>query len=452
MIQTENINLPILQEGDKYSKDIQNQAFRDIDREIKGLNDRVKILDNVEGSIIETKEDVEALKINKADTITTNNKFEQTNQQINKINEQLEHMTTYVTPEMYGAVGDGVTDDTTSIQNAIDTNKKVVMKNNYKFSSITLKNDLESIGVLNGNIIINKSNINLNFKEINGSVIILSDGVLVQHCNIKGNRLTNNKSNALILKADSSSGVQYNNIEIGLISSSNNCIYLEKIKGWVNNNYVKNTGFTGNCGIGSLTQNDKYDGMTFDNVGFEHINKWFELNNCYNFIFRDFRMMPFEAHSEETYLGIMNNSNCFFETSITGFYFQKVNCTNSYFECQLAMSNEGEMIAETLYSRDNIVHTVTRSNRPQYFKKLSEMNGIEVLNYRYDYTKPIYINCDTSKYVWFNIQIPLVISGINYFKLHLIGEPQKNIEVAINNVLKLTIQPSNFKEEYIIFI
>ena len=91
MIQTENINLPILQEGDKYSKDIQNQAFRDIDREIKGLNDRVKILDNVEGSIIETKEDVEALKINKADTITTNNKFEQTNQQINKINEQLEH-------------------------------------------------------------------------------------------------------------------------------------------------------------------------------------------------------------------------------------------------------------------------------------------------------------------------------------------------------------------------
>ena len=93
MIQTENINLPILQEGDKYSKDIQNQAFRDIDREIKGLNDRVKILDNVEGSIIETKEDVEALKINKADTITTNNKFEQTNQQINKINEQLEHNT-----------------------------------------------------------------------------------------------------------------------------------------------------------------------------------------------------------------------------------------------------------------------------------------------------------------------------------------------------------------------
>lgn len=92
MIQTENINLPILQEGDKYSKDIQNQAFRDIDREIKGLNDRVKILDNVEGSIIETKEDVEALKINKADTITTNNKFEQTNQQINKINEQLEHI------------------------------------------------------------------------------------------------------------------------------------------------------------------------------------------------------------------------------------------------------------------------------------------------------------------------------------------------------------------------
>ena len=115
MIQTENINLPILQEGDKYSKDIQNQAFRDIDREIKGLNDRVKILDNVEGSIIETKEDVESLKVNKADALTTNNKFEQLDNKIetkiSEVNEQLETIVQYNLKD-FGAVFDGITDDT----------------------------------------------------------------------------------------------------------------------------------------------------------------------------------------------------------------------------------------------------------------------------------------------------------------------------------------------------
>lgn len=62
MIQTENIKLPILQQGDKYSKEIQNQAFIDIDREIKGLSDRIELLDNVEGSIVDTINDLNTVK------------------------------------------------------------------------------------------------------------------------------------------------------------------------------------------------------------------------------------------------------------------------------------------------------------------------------------------------------------------------------------------------------
>lgn len=45
----------------------------------------------------------------------------------------------YVTPEMFGAVGDGKNDDTISIQNAINANKMVVLCGKYKItSSITL--------------------------------------------------------------------------------------------------------------------------------------------------------------------------------------------------------------------------------------------------------------------------------------------------------------------------
>ena len=62
MKQTPNINLPILEQGDKYLKETQNEAFSVIDREIAGINSAISVLDNVEGSIIDTKSDVETLK------------------------------------------------------------------------------------------------------------------------------------------------------------------------------------------------------------------------------------------------------------------------------------------------------------------------------------------------------------------------------------------------------
>lgn len=62
MKQTPNINLPILEQGDKYLKETQNEAFSVIDREIAGINSAISVLDNVEGSIVDTKSDVETLK------------------------------------------------------------------------------------------------------------------------------------------------------------------------------------------------------------------------------------------------------------------------------------------------------------------------------------------------------------------------------------------------------
>lgn len=44
-----------------------------------------------------------------------------------KINESLKNTTTFVTPEMFGAVGDGVNDDSNAFQEAINTNKTVLL-------------------------------------------------------------------------------------------------------------------------------------------------------------------------------------------------------------------------------------------------------------------------------------------------------------------------------------
>lgn len=52
------------------------------------------------------------------------------------INQRVDYLSNYVTPQMYGAKGDGVTDDTTALQAAVNSGKSVLIpKGNYKITS-----------------------------------------------------------------------------------------------------------------------------------------------------------------------------------------------------------------------------------------------------------------------------------------------------------------------------
>lgn len=167
MKQTPNINLPILEQSDKYLKETQNEAFSVIDREIAGLNSAISVLDNVEGSIVDTKSDVETLK-NETNTLKASLNDMASNV-IPNIQTSLETKTKYpileteykdgectvknVTkpyhnPKRYGALGDGVTDDTIAIQNCFDNGlKKVVFEESGTYcisSSIIIPFDTQA--------------------------------------------------------------------------------------------------------------------------------------------------------------------------------------------------------------------------------------------------------------------------------------------------------------------
>ena len=395
---------------------------------------------------------------NKIDTVNSelnsqlDTNVQELNTKINSNKDDILLLSTYVTPEMFGAKGDGVTDDTKPIQDAINTNKKVLLEKNYKFTEIEIKNNLEALGVLTGNVIIKKSKITFKFNKLVGNLTILADTQLVQHCNIIGNEIVNSSGVGLLLKSNGN-GVQYNNLNINLINAGTYCVYLENICGWVNNNYLTNCGFTGNVGIGSKAQREGhfYETMVLHNIGMEYIHKWFELNSCKDFIFQNFRCIPFEAYYDEIG-GELTNSKVYFDSSVSGLYYEKIICNNSSYECLRPMTNDGERIADYMRIGTNGYMRVTSSSKPQFYKKLSEMSSPTIIDYYYDYTMPYIINCDVDKYMYINFQIPKVLPSLKYVKIMLINKPTQTIDIAFNNSIKCTIAPTDEKTEYIIYL
>ena len=94
---TQNINLPIVEDNDLYSKEINNLAFEKIDEEIQGLADIVETLDSPENSIADVKKD------------------------INDINEQLDNKT----KQIIRIKGNNDFDETPFIQSIINNNPNI---------------------------------------------------------------------------------------------------------------------------------------------------------------------------------------------------------------------------------------------------------------------------------------------------------------------------------------
>ena len=92
---------------------------------------------------------------------------------------QLNNSNNYVTPEMFGGKGDGITDDTEAVQTAFDTNKNVLINRYYKVSSVSLskKKTVFGYGTIEGNIYLGDqtamvSNINIQDITIIGTVLL----------------------------------------------------------------------------------------------------------------------------------------------------------------------------------------------------------------------------------------------------------------------------------------
>lgn len=192
----------------------------------------------------------------------------------------------YVTPEMFGAVGDGIADDTTPLQKCLDSVK-----------------EKKSLVFLNGYYAINKS-IDLsgtNIRILGNGRIKYSGNEYAIHCHGLQNSyiqisqiVSENGGGILFSSKDSTSDYnQYVTLDITFIKAKTICISSEKKSdgvseiGWTNEIHIYNSRLStfnyanGGDSIGIYIKSEigQTNGWRLINVGFEDINKGIVLDN-----------------------------------------------------------------------------------------------------------------------------------------------------------------------------
>ena len=191
-------------------------------------------------------------------------------EQDNELNElKLKVINDYVSPEMYGAVGDGVTDDTNAIQQAVDNadNRQVYFGNKTYLIS-------ESIQLSKFNIVNNGT---IRYTGTDYAFVFAPSSYIDGAYSKFGTVLSPNGG---ILHVDSSNAwIQYLTIDFKTFKAGNSkdCVHIDVVGGnWVNEVRFVNGRFSeGNHGV--YIDHSKKTGtwftshLTFDLVGFEGV-------------------------------------------------------------------------------------------------------------------------------------------------------------------------------------
>lgn len=111
-------------------------------------------------------------------------------QRLDDTTAQLANITRYYTPEMFGAVGDGVTDDTEAMQMAINSGNHVVLDNKvYKINNtLVIDHGVKITGVNPQRRETNRPYLDFSSCESEKAIHIQFNGVHFEGFNIKGNR------------------------------------------------------------------------------------------------------------------------------------------------------------------------------------------------------------------------------------------------------------------------
>lgn len=320
----------------------------------------------------------------------------------------------YVTPEMFGAKGDGISDDTEAIQKCLDN------ENRYKFLSGKYK--INSSIIVNGN----KKNIQATTSIINYTGN--DSAVIIKGCtdsDIHFGSIYARSGNGIKLECHSENdALQYVNIHFLSITSLNNCILFDTNSGWINEIRI----FDGKLDSGSYGiyadahDRNSINNITIQNVGIEGVDTGFYLANNVN----SWNIVNCRYHESYTYLfktsGIVKNIN-FFGSGY--FYYDKACIFSSETNMKIIspiVSNGGSILD---LSGRIVKGCIVFDNYPNYINTLKQEN----LNINHSNTTSFILVGENLKTIKLNSAY-----GTNY------GINELYIRTHINNI---TIYNSN---------
>lgn len=239
-----------------------------------------------------------------------------TNISIPSINKQLEDVTYYITPEMFGAKGDGSTDDTNALIECINfakINKKTIKLTNSYYISETLTIDF-SINIIgdgsNNTSIITDKDITI----LNLSSDIAKNGVYISNFAIKGSGQNNQIALDLMYITN---GSHIENLRI-----SNVGIGIKIRKSWYtsfNNIRINNATITG-IDMKSIDGDTQVNNISFTSVNINASNQCVtaentQLSSAINFIGCSFETSKLTACKFVNFRGLILHG-CYFESNM----------------------------------------------------------------------------------------------------------------------------------------
>lgn len=186
-------------------------------------------------------------------------------------------------PEIYGAYGDGVHDDTNAIQKMLNENDICKMNKTYLLTDSIVISGMRKIVCCKGKIIINSDVPAVKIEDLQNSDLYFN---YIENENSTGSCIN--------LNAYGTNYTQYNKIRFNELRAGTNgkCILITTSNGrWVN----ENTFIGGRCRTGDWsiyaddTTNDSVaysciEGNSFEHIGIEGIAHGFYLGRCWNTI------------------------------------------------------------------------------------------------------------------------------------------------------------------------
>lgn len=242
-----------------------------------------------------------------------------------------------VTPEQYGAVGDGATDDSAAFISALASDKPLLVSQNYRVSNITLPSIVYGYGQIVGDVDITTNESNIEGIKIQGRVTLTAGDLVITNCKFTdgevvlhngGNRFTNCSFSNTPITAQSESNVA-NNFYNCLFSTTN------QFQGSPSNLIVTGGQITGCTNVFNLRNTQTVNEVTVANC---YITDCANLIRCANDVrAENIFFSACRIHSDGSYTIALNTDDCTTNTNYVSVKFS--DCSLGYFRAYTTVKN-----------------------------------------------------------------------------------------------------------------